>query len=416
MANENNFQNAIYQRIHHRMTTTFRPIVGGLVCLILMLVILFQTGDRISAASDSVSFFVPPTLNSVSPNPLYAPATMIGAPFFGTVTILGSDLQGGDITTNGPLTMTGTSTVNGGGTSISRNYQIGCCTPTQGQVFSFTVTTPMGSASIQDTIALAPVISMGQAAIAFNEGNSGTTAYTFNLIKSGTSTQTVTLNYLTTGGTAVPPGDYTAIPTTPISFAPGETSKTVTVFVNGDTTVEPDETFNLALNGPISNGTIGTNSQSLGVIFNDDTDIRVAVSPSSVPEDGGNLTYTFTRTGLLTPALVVNFTIAGTATAGVDYAVSGATINGANGTINFAAGAATAVMTIDPDPRSDHRTRRNRNRDRHDRYRLQRRYPVHRHRHHLKRSPNHNRRHKHQRQRPGKPSSGHARLECSGWV
>jgi hypothetical protein len=73
--------------------------------------------------------------------------------------------------------------------------------------------------------------------------------------------------------------------------------------------------------------------------------VSLAVSPAAVAEDGAtNLTYTFTRTGSTATALVVNYGIAGTATQGTDYTVGG----GATGTITFAAGAATANVTVDP--------------------------------------------------------------------
>ena len=73
--------------------------------------------------------------------------------------------------------------------------------------------------------------------------------------------------------------------------------------------------------------------------------ITLAVSPSSVLENGlNNLIYTFTRTGLTTNALTVNYSIAGTANSS-DY--TGAT-PGTGKTITFAAGASTATLIIDP--------------------------------------------------------------------
>ena len=73
--------------------------------------------------------------------------------------------------------------------------------------------------------------------------------------------------------------------------------------------------------------------------------VNLAVTPTSVTEDGTtNLVYTFTRTGSTTSALTVNYNIAGTATA-TDY--TGA-IPGTGKTITFAAGSATATLTINP--------------------------------------------------------------------
>ena len=75
------------------------------------------------------------------------------------------------------------------------------------------------------------------------------------------------------------------------------------------------------------------------------TTVTLAVSPAAVTEDGANnLIYTFTRAGVITNALTVNYTIAGSADTS-DY--SGAT-PGTDKTITFAAGAATATLTIDP--------------------------------------------------------------------
>ena len=66
-------------------------------------------------------------------------------------------------------------------------------------------------------------------------------------------------------------------------------------------------------------------ASATGTITNDDTDMSVAVSPLSTAEDGaGNLVYTFTRNGVTTGAVTVNFSIDGTATFSTDYTQSGA--------------------------------------------------------------------------------------------
>ena len=83
-----------------------------------------------------------------------------------------------------------------------------------------------------------------------------------------------------------------------------------------------------------------------GTITKDDfPSITLAVSPTSVLEDGTpNLVYTFTRTGDITNALTVNYSIAGTADA-TDY--TGAT-PGTGKIITFNSGSATTILTIDP--------------------------------------------------------------------
>jgi hypothetical protein len=79
-----------------------------------------------------------------------------------------------------------------------------------------------------------------------------------------------------------------------------------------------------------------------GTITNDDTDVTLAVSPSTVTEDGtGNLIYTFTRTGVTSNQLTVNYTVGGTATNGTDYGNIGTSVT-------FAANSSTATVTVDP--------------------------------------------------------------------
>src|SRR6185295_13806959 len=87
-----------------------------------------------------------------------------------------------------------------------------------------------------------------------NEGNAGTTAFTFAVTLSAPSANTVTVDYSTFDGSAVAPGDYGATSGT-LSFAAGQTAKQVVVSVNGDTTVEATETFAVNLANP-SNATV----------------------------------------------------------------------------------------------------------------------------------------------------------------
>jgi hypothetical protein len=176
------------------------------------------------------------------------------------------------------------------------------------------------------------------------ENNSGTNNLVFKVTLSTTSTQTINVNYATANNTATAGSDYIA-KTGTLTFTPGQISQDIIISVNGDTAIEPDETFLINLSNP-SNALI-TDNQGLGTITNDDgdnTSVTLAVSPSSVTEDGTqNLIYTFTRSGVTTNSLTVNYTLGGTATLNTDY-----TRSGINNTVTFAANSATAKVTIDP--------------------------------------------------------------------
>ncbi len=66
---------------------------------------------------------------------------------------------------------------------------------------------------------------------------------------SAASTSPVSATYATANGTATAGSDYAATGGS-VTFPAGSTSQTLTVTVNGDTTVEPNETFLVNLSGP----------------------------------------------------------------------------------------------------------------------------------------------------------------------
>ncbi|HEX5105015.1 MAG TPA: Calx-beta domain-containing protein [Pirellulaceae bacterium] len=100
------------------------------------------------------------------------------------------------------------------------------------------------------------------------EGNSGTKLMVFTVYLSQVSGQTVKVNYATANGSAkTSDNDYVAKSGT-LTFAPGETSKTISITINGDTRKEQNETLYVNLSGA-SGATIG-DSRGTGTILNDD--------------------------------------------------------------------------------------------------------------------------------------------------
>jgi len=190
----------------------------------------------------------------------------------------------------------------------------------------------------------------------------GATNLVYTFTRVGVTSSALAVNF-SVGGTATfgpSPDDYTQTgatsftpPTGVVTFAPGSSTAQVTVNPEADSTVEPDETVDLTVTAG-TGYTVGAPASASGTISNDDTDVSVAVSPASVAEDGAtNLVYTFTRNGVTGSALVVNFTVGGTATFGAspnDYTQTGATtFTTTTGTVTFAPGSSTAQVTVDPE-------------------------------------------------------------------
>jgi chitinase len=111
-----------------------------------------------------------------------------------------------------------------------------------------------------------PAISISDVALA--EGHSGQTAFVFTVSLSEASSKEVSLKYATANGTARKgDGDYIGAKGT-LKFAPGETTKTITVLVNGDNKVESDEQFFVNLS-QARNATIA-DARGIGTVLNDD--------------------------------------------------------------------------------------------------------------------------------------------------
>jgi Calx-beta domain len=111
-----------------------------------------------------------------------------------------------------------------------------------------------------------PTLSVADASV--GEGNGGTTTLPFQVTLSSKSTDTVSVKYGTADGTATSPADYAAATGT-VTFAPGETQKTVTISVVGETVYEANETLTVTLTSPV-NAKLA-DGQATGTITNDDT-------------------------------------------------------------------------------------------------------------------------------------------------
>src|SRR5690606_5651355 len=121
----------------------------------------------------------------------------------------------------------------------------------------------------------APTLSIADVSAA--EGDAGTTTAVFTVTLSGASVQTVSVNYATADGTAQAGSDYVGASGT-LTFAPGTTSQTLVITINGDLVTEADETFVVNL-ASAANATI-LDGSGQGTITNDD--IPVAIAPATL--------------------------------------------------------------------------------------------------------------------------------------
>ena len=161
--------------------------------------------------------------------------------------------------------------------------------------------------------------------------------FTFTVTLSAASADTVTVQYETHDGTASAGSDYTALGTGTLTFAPGQTSKTVVVTVADDVDAESAETFTVLLHDPAfaaiskdtgtgtisDNDSVATPGYTLGAVSGHTTeggqtatftvalasapsaDVTVTVGSGDATEGSvGPTTLTFTTANWATPQTV----------------------------------------------------------------------------------------------------------------
>ncbi|MFN8634998.1 MAG: Calx-beta domain-containing protein [Chloroflexota bacterium] len=138
----------------------------------------------------------------------------------------------------------------------------------------------------QDSTAL-PSLTIDAAQV--TEGTGTNPAMTFNVHLAPASTQTVTVNWIVESGTASVNTDIVGTDISGgVTFAPGETLKTISIHVIGDNVVEGNETFTVRLQNA-QNAALGT-ATATGTILDDD-------SPTGACSPRPKITMTIARTG-----------------------------------------------------------------------------------------------------------------------
>jgi ELWxxDGT repeat protein len=200
-----------------------------------------------------------------------------------------------------------------------------------------------------------PTLAIAATSANQTEGNSGSKAFTFTVTRADNTTGSNNVDWAVTGSGSNPANatDFVGgvLPSGSVSFATGETSKVITVDVQGDTTVELNENFTVTLSNATNGATI-TTATATGTIQNDDVAIPTlaiaATSASQTEGNSGSKAFTFTVTR-------------GDNTTGsnnVDWAVTGSGSNPANatdfaggllpsGVVSFAPGESSKVITVD---------------------------------------------------------------------
>ncbi|MBE9092297.1 hypothetical protein IQ232_22035, partial [Microcystis aeruginosa LEGE 11464] len=141
-----------------------------------------------------------------------------------------------------------------------------------------------------------PTLAIAATSANQTEGNSGSKAFTFTVTRSGNTTGSNNVNWAVISSGTFPANatDFVGgvLPSGTVSFAPGETSKVITVNVQGDATVELNENFTVTLSNATNGATI-TTATATGTIENDDISVTPieAFGNTKLVQDATNNLY-----------------------------------------------------------------------------------------------------------------------------
>jgi hypothetical protein len=201
------------------------------------------------------------------------------------------------------------------------------------ETFTLTLSNPSAGAAIgtasatgtivnDDPAATPPTLSIAPLSASKPEGTGTSTSFTFTVTRSGgASAASATWTVAGLAGSGTVPStaaDFVGgvFPSGTVSFAPGETSRVVTVLVNADSASELNERFSVTLSNPVG-AVLGTASAG-AVVFNDDTTtvpgtLSASGGGSKAEGNAGTTPYAFTiiRSGDLTATHSASWSVVG---------------------------------------------------------------------------------------------------------
>jgi hypothetical protein len=234
----------------------------------------------------------------------------------GNTAVAGSDYVGGSLVGQtipaGQVTRVFNVTINGDSTGEANE-------------FFFVVLSSVSGASVFDGVGLGTILNddgptVSIADIFLGEGNAGTKIATFTVRLSVASASPVTYRIATSNITATAGSDYVARTLVGETIPAGQISRAFAITWNGDTAIEPNETYAATLSSVV--GATVFDGQAIGNILNDDGPTLSIADMAITEGNSGTKVATFTVALSKVAAVPVTYSIAtlnNTAIAGSDY-------------------------------------------------------------------------------------------------
>ena len=187
------------------------------------------------------------------------------------------------------------------------------------ETFNLTLSGPTGAGILTSPSAMAITINDNDSkpslfitsTLSITEGDTGTKNLNVNVSLTNPTVQVVTVNFATSNGSATAGSDYVAA-SGAVTLGPGASAAPVTIVINGDTTVEPNETFSIGLSNA-ANVSFVSGPTATVTILNDDATLQLSNANFNVNENAGFATLNVTRVGDTSRVATLQFATTDTA-------------------------------------------------------------------------------------------------------
>jgi hypothetical protein len=195
-----------------------------------------------------------------------------------------------------------------------------------------------------ETTALTGTLPTVQFAAAASSADESGQTVNVTVTLSSAAAEVVTVSFAPDAASTATASDY-SLSASPLTFAIGETSKTIAVTVVNDTAVEGAETLVLKLSSPSSNAALGSaTTHTLTINANDGGStvptVQFSQAAQSRGESAGTVEVTIELSAASQTDVIVNYSVAGTATSGTDFTATPPSA------VTIEAGETTATISV----------------------------------------------------------------------
>ncbi len=203
------------------------------------------------------------------------------------------------------------------------------------EFFNVSLFNPTGATQLNNPSNAVVTITDNDSSLSFSTNNyavdEGATNVAIVVVRTNSSSGTLTVNFATSNATAIAGADYIGTNFS-LVFLDGETAKTILIPITDDTLPEGEETFTVRLTNPSTGVVLGSPGVATVTIIDNDAGLKFSSPTYRISESGVTATITVLRTTVTNTTVSVNYSASdGTARDTQDYVSTSGVLTFTNG-------------------------------------------------------------------------------------